>query len=497
MYICKKINFMKKLIHYSQKVVFLLFAILFIEGGNSANAQYPFNFSFFGDSLSTQTVMRSCDDSHFAVYYEDNGAGKVSLIDVVTGDAITIPLEDGVHINDMCILKDTVFLCGYRHVSTYKLGCIVAIGISDFYSSSATITYYQPSYWMDLNLKRIAGFEYTISGMTRTFAKLMVVVDYYYNCNGDNVPPGFGFWNCLSIDETASGICTTDVVMEVSYPFSTFSTGPSTVQTIMRFVDTKNHTEKFHDVVVTEDYVAFVGLDRDAGNSIALHVCSKGSNILKNISSTPIDFEYCYLYPLGSNNGNPFYRAYSIGGNKIAVVTQDEKNLTSNNIVIRVIDLTTKDMIISQELNCYSHPTLIDATYLPETQKMVLYFIGMLPSGYYGYIFCQADPFSSSSTYYQPGIAERVFELKYSSLDAMSGRNFVSSGGGFHLFVNASNVMSGLNCYDMDYFRLSKKASLSHTLVVNSYCSESPHVSIWQITVSPTTTTLSSRCVEY
>ena len=487
---------MKKLIHYSQKVVFLLFAILFIEGGNSANAQYPFNFSFFGDSLSTQTVMRSCDDSHFAVYYEDNGAGKVSLIDVVTGNAITIPLEDGVHINDMCILKDTVFLCGYRHVSTYKLGCIVAIGISDFYSSSATITYYQPSYWMDLNLKRIAGFEYTISGMTRTFAKLMVVADYYYNCNGDNVPDGVDFSTCTSTDHTASGICTTDVVMEVSYPFSTFSTGPSTVQTIMRFVDTKNHTEKFHDVVVTEDYVAFVGLDRDAGDSIALHVCSKGSNILKNISSTPIDFEYCYLYPLGSNNGNPFYRAYSIGGNMIAVVTQDEAGYPSNYIIIRTFDLTTKTMINSQELVCNSHPFLHDATYLPSTQKMVVHFCRNLSSGSFGCIFCQADPFTSSTSYYQPGVVERVFGYKYASLDALPGPYYVATCGGAHVLVDAGIVTSGLGCYDVDNILIKGLQNLSQTMNVGSYCQTSPHVSIWQVSVNPSSSPLTFFCID-
>ena len=86
MYICRKINIMKKLIHYSQKVVFLLFAILFIEGGNSANAQYPFDFSLFGDSGGTTpsiSVVRSYDNFHFVVYHEgDNGQGTVSLIDM-------------------------------------------------------------------------------------------------------------------------------------------------------------------------------------------------------------------------------------------------------------------------------------------------------------------------------------------------------------------------------------------------------------------------------
>ena len=105
---------MKRLLHIIQKVVLQLVVLVLTIAGGDLNAQspYPYDFSFAGIPVNTKTIVRSYDDQHAVVYYEENGLGYVSLVDVVTNSVITVPLESGTYINDMCIMNDSVFLCG-------------------------------------------------------------------------------------------------------------------------------------------------------------------------------------------------------------------------------------------------------------------------------------------------------------------------------------------------------------------------------------------------
>ena len=93
---------------------------------------------------------------------------------------------------------------------------------------------------------------------------------------------------------------------------------------------------------------------------------------------------------------------------------------------------------------------------------------------------------------------EKTLGHKFLSLDALPGPYYVSTFGNVHVLFDAGIVTSsGMSCYDVEDFLIKKMTNLSQTMIDGSYCQTAPHVSIWQITVSPTTTTLSSRCVEY
>ena len=104
------------------KRVTQLFVVLFLlVTGTEVKAQYPYDFSFGGIPYDSKTIVRSYDDQRVVVYYEDGGRGYVSLVNVITNNARTVPLDDGISMNDMYITDDSVFLCGNYNLWDYNL----------------------------------------------------------------------------------------------------------------------------------------------------------------------------------------------------------------------------------------------------------------------------------------------------------------------------------------------------------------------------------------
>ncbi|MBR3488471.1 MAG: hypothetical protein IKH33_04070 [Bacteroidales bacterium] len=453
---------MNKLLNNILKTVIQLIVLLFVATGSEANAQYPYNFSYAGLPLSTTSIVRHFDEQRAVVYYEEGGRGYVSLVNVVSNTTSTVPLDAGYLMNDMCIMNDSVFLCGQYINSTTHYGCIVTMNLNAFGSGSVLTTYFQPSYWVRMNLKRIKGFEYTYSsGLQR--AKFLLVADIEYACDGSEPFPLYYFSHKYTYPGDPS-MCTVNAVLEESYPF-TVTGSYGTTQKVLRVTSPYDHIEIIHDVVVTDNYVAFVGLQVDSLYKITLHICDKGINILSsNYSAVPpqlSDFDNYYVYPLGKNIGNPFYRACALGGDKIAIVTQDEMNTATNEITVRTIDLVTHTMTYSQELYCLSHPDLKDIAYIPDLQKLVLLQHSFFrPTSSYEDIFCLVDPLATSSSYSLPGITDNVYHYKHGSLDAMKHSYFISTGGKYGFVSDAGNFSTGNICYNMDSFNIKKIASI-------------------------------------
>ena len=118
--------------------------IVFVVIGVGAKAQYPYNFSFAGIPLDSKTIVRNYDDQRAVVYYEEGGRGYVSLVDVVVNHAITVPLDNDISMNDMCIVDDSVFLCGQELASNGSLGCIATMNLNNFYTGSVLVSYFEP-----------------------------------------------------------------------------------------------------------------------------------------------------------------------------------------------------------------------------------------------------------------------------------------------------------------------------------------------------------------
>lgn len=486
---------MKTIVH---KIATQLFVIILIAIGSEVKAQYPYNFSFAGIPYDSKTIVRSYDEQHAVVYYEDNIRGYVSLVDVVTSSVITVPLDDSVYMNDMCIFNDSVFLCGYDLSYNFFYGCIATMSLNNFYSGSVLVSYFHPSYWMDLNLKRIKGFKYTLSGIE--YVRFLLVGEHYYKCDGSSPFPlnmllANNIHEQYYTDNTDHSTCTVNAVFEVRYPFPNIYTPDN----ILRFINPTINPEVIHDVVVTDNYVAFVGVEEGSTNKITLHVCNKSSHVLyTNAPSVISDFDNYYTYSLGTTGGSPFYHACALDRDRIAIATQDETSSASTKITIRTFDLLTHTMTHAQDLQCNSAPQLKDIAYIPDLQKvMLLYHDYFRQTGSFCDVFCTVDPFNVSPSYTQSGMAEDVFHTKYGSLDAMKAAYFISTGGRFGFMSDAANYITTANCYNVEDYTIYKIDCINATPSYFNYDIYRPTPTNENSVITPDEGEAPSQCMDY
>ena len=497
---------MKKLFHTIQTIVpqLIVFALAF--GGSGANAQspYPYAYSYAGIPFNTKSIVRNYNDQHVVVYYEESGRGYVSLVNVVSNNVITVPLDEGYYINDMCIMNDSVFLCGkfyYFQPSIYYIGCIVTMNLNSFYSSSVMVTRFEPSYWIRMNIKRMKWFDYIFGSYNRKYAKFMVVCDIEYPCDGSEPFPLSSFHEEYGIPNNPS-MCLANAVMEVSYPFTPGSSVSYTKQRVLRPMNPNEHTEIIHDVVVTDHYVAYVGIEQGSSNAITLHVCNKSQNVLMNIYPSPpyppifCDFDNYYTFPLSSSNGNPFYRACALDGDKIAIATHNEISTSSNSITIRTFDLATHTMSNAQELQCIAQPDLKDIVYLPKLNKIVLLFYDYFrQTSSYCDIFCTVDPYNNTN-YTTSGITDKVFYLKFGSLDALTYNYFITTGGKYGFASDASLWGGGSPCYYMENYNVLALSVISAVPEYFDYDQYCPTATIDSINSIPVQVQAPVQCIE-
>lgn len=495
---------MKKLIYYLQEIVPLLLVIVFQTAGNSANAQLPFDFKYAGIFSGFNSIVQRYDDLRAVVYYEDNGLGYVSLVDIVSDQVYTVSLDSGIYMNDMCILRDTVFLCGRHFTATYgNVGSIVAISINEFYSSTVSPVYFEPSYWIHFNLKRIDGYEYTLSSSGNKYLKFLLVGDVDFSCDGSEPFPGVLSnveWSPRAYSSSGpDGRCTVNAVVEVSYPFS--YGGPSamtTSQVVMRAVNPDGHPEIIHDVVVTKNHVAFIGLEGVSSKAITLHICNKGDNVLRDFNPFVLsDFYNYFRYPLSYSSANPFYHACAMLEDRIAIVADGEKPSMPERMTIRAIDLNTQTMLVSQELVGVYIPQVKDVAHCPGTDSiLVLYTDKFIPTSFIRDMVCKVDLSSNHSYYYRPCIVDNMPPMLLNSIDAMSKNYFITTGGKYGMAIK-SGIMGGVgNCYDGTDYLLKGSDIISPSAYHFIYDQYLPVSHFWQVVVGPEQTNLMPICVE-
>lgn len=492
---------MNKLLNNILKPVIQVILLVLVAVGGGANAQYPYNYLYSGLPSYSTSIVRNFDAHRAVVYYEEGGMGFVSLVNVVTNTVCTVPLDTGYLMNDMFIMNDSVFLCGRYYYSTPNyVGCIATMNLNAFGSGLVHTTYFHPSYWIRMNLKRIKGFEYTnVSGEPR--AKLLLVTDIEYACNHSEPFPLSSFWNEYYVDSTSPSMCTENAVLEVSYPFTHLASSQPQTQKVLRIMNPTNHTEIIHDVVVTDNYVAFVGLQTGTSNQITLHICNKSTNMLKSFytANPPIlsDFDNYYTYSLGTSGGTPFYHACALDGDRIAIVTQDEMSTSSNGLIVRTFDLLTHTMINAQELQCYSHPDLKDVAYNPDLQKIIMLYSGTFRStGIYCDIFCLVDPYNMTATYHLPGITDNVFHNHYNSLDRMKAGYFISTGGKYGFVSDAGNWGVGRRCYYAEDYYINNLRVIGKSTDDYRYDEHLPYPAFDYVDTVGTIINIPSHCVD-
>lgn len=472
-----------------------LFVVFFLVVGTEVKAQYPYDFSYVGIPYDSKTIVRNYDDHYVVVYYEENERGYVSLVDVIGNDARTVPLDEGVSMNDMCIMDDSVFLCGNVSLSNGTYGCVVAMKLNNFYTSSVLVSYYEPSNWLNIDLKCIEGSTYTYG--VHTYKKFLFVGEISYPCDGSysfpaNMMNAGVLKNKYYTNEFDHSECTENIVLELGYPFPN---GYSN-NIVIRFVNTEEHSEVIHDVVETDNYVVFVGVVSGVYDSITLHICNKFPSILYTNASVISDFESYYTYSLGTTSGSPFYHACALDGDNIVIATQEEASSSSDKITIRTFDVSTHTMTHSQELQCSPSPELKDMVYILDSHKVVLLFHDYFrPTGYYSDVFCTADPYISTPSYTQPGMAEAIHNLKYGSLDAMGGTYFISTGGKHGIVSDVANYSSIAPCYNLWDYRIVEVTCMNSQNSYYHYDQYLPVPENWQTIVDTVVRAIPSVCI--
>lgn len=481
---------MKKVILNIQKTAAQLIVLIIVLFGGVVMGQYPYEYSFSGIPLNTKTIVRAYDQNRVVVYYEEGGRGYVSLVNVVSYDGFKVPLDVGFFMNDMCIMNDSVFLCGGESYLNTSYGSIVAMSLASFYTSTVQVTYYRPSYWMYMNFKRIKCFPY--SDGIHNFGKFLLVCDVDYPCDGTFPFPLNTFpYHDYYIDTNNHSTCTVNAVMEVTYPLSTI------FLQVLRVMPPIVHSEAIHDVVVTDNYVAFVGVETGSSDAITLHICNQGNNVLWSVYPNVHYFDDYYSYSLGTSGGNPFYHACALDGDRIAIVTQDETSLNSNIITVRTFDLASHTMINTQYLQCYSHPDLKDVTYIPELKRLVLLYSGYFRStGSYCDIFCTVDPYNVNPLYVLPGITDDVFHTKFGSLDAMNNRYFISTGGKYGFVSDVGSFIVGRNCYKAENYDIVNMRVVDATEHSFNYDQYRAIAAKWQTDEVPVHITIPPQCID-
>lgn len=420
-----------------KKTTFL--ALIFLCSIPLLHAQYPY-YSVHGNvgGAYSESIVRMYSHNEVVVYLRNpiNNNGALALVDILTGDKYSVDLDQDFIGYDMSITNDMVFLCGSRGSDTNHRGCIVYMQIPDFYSSIATVNYYEPSFWMKSVIKKIASYQDAAPGI-----KLACVGEFYYRYAQYSPFPGdVPYNNCQYhyYDTLTHPACTVNYAMAMTIP----SPGYYIQTRLFRMINPFEHPdERLHDVVVTNNYVAFIGFDYGNPRSITLHACPKTNNS----SQTPISQNFAsdafgnYTSYVLNNGGSPLYIATALRGDSIAIATTSESaSGTHDDIWLRTFELNSMQMTHAQRIPNENSTKLKDMAYLLDTCKVEILYNGSQANYNYVDLFCSVNPYNTATTYTAP-LKTLNNEEYYTSIDMLKGEYFVSTGGDFGIVECASH----------------------------------------------------------
>lgn len=411
----------------------LIFSLLFLCTPCMLQAQYPYLFAHGGGTTSSRSIVRMYDGALAVAYYENSTNGVLALVNIHTGHKIEVELDQGITCYDMSITNDTVFLCGQHVVPPSNIyGCIVILPISEFYSSTANITYFEPSYWMQSILTNIVSYTDGYNGI-----RLACIGFYYYNCDG-SLPFPSGLSNSYVINGPFT-TCVENFALALTAP----PLGGSNSAKVMRFINPTEHPDEvLQDVVATDNYVVFVGVDSETPHSIIIHVCPKTNNI----SITPITktvladpFGSYTKFILNDNYGSPQYKVVALNEDSIAIAaTHEDYTGSQYDIHIRTIELNTMTMTHSQTIPNNNYSKFKDMTYMPDNGKLELLYNHNHSE--YGHIdmFCRIDPYRTFFPYNTPA-KSLVNDEEYQSIHKMKYGYFIATGGDYGVVGNSNS----------------------------------------------------------
>ena len=460
----------------------------------TVQAQYPYYSAHgIGSGAYMESIVRMYNVNEVVVYLRNpyNNTGSLALVDIFTGDKYSVDLDQRFIGYDMSITNDTVFLCGSIGNDTNHRGCIVYMNINDLYSSTATVTYYEPSYWMKSVIKKIASYKDAASGI-----KLACVGEFYYRCAQYSPFPGdVPNNNCQYhyYDPITHPTCTVNFAMAMTIP----SPGFYIQSRLFRMINPFEHpNERLHDVVVTDNYVAFVGFDYGSPRSITLHACPKTNNS----TQTPISMAFAgdafgnYMSYTLNNGGAPSYIATALRGDSIIIAaTAENASGTNDNIWLRTFELNSMQMTHAQCIPNEDGTKLKDMAYLLDSFNVELLYNGSHDDYNYVDFFCRVNPYNTATTYIAP-MKTLDNEEFYTSIDMLKGEYFVSTGGDFGIVERSSLQKS--QCPKKLKIDIDKTNVLPGTLLQFDYDQSYPHPGVTTVVESPQHSLIQVDCLK-
>ena len=384
----------------------------------------------------------------------------ISVVDN-SGNINSIDMDAGYQVYDMEIVDDYLIMCGRYNAAKAFIGSVY---IPDIFTSSATVNYHV--WGSDVSVfRKMAAFKDQNSDI-----KVVAVGNISYTALDPPVLPNISLCpNCYSPCPSPY-VCGLNFIIETTNPQNY---PPGNLNFAFKLTsDNMGSPDFIDDVVVTDNYVVFIGEGYVSGSScITIHPCSK-TNILP-------DFDNYYYYPT-TDEGITGYMGCHMKKDTIAIASCGNylaPGWSEFDTRIRVIDANSKVMTSSQafDMNGYKSDP-IDLVYVPGKYTLVLLEDIVYPafSGVNNYSFIHLNPYQSFQNnpgtmplnpplpwllpYTAKGFYESTRSLPFGSMDRTASYNAIVATGGDYWFVKTIPIITnGHNCYNpvsVDVYKL-------------------------------------------
>ncbi|MBP5540762.1 MAG: hypothetical protein J6X88_03845 [Bacteroidales bacterium] len=445
-------------------VLLALFAML---PGYHAQAQLPYNFvysSYRAQSLSVPSIVRAYKPNSAVVYYDGrhspdlNNKGIIALVKT-DGTCCDLPLDD-IRIDDMRILNDTLYLCGmeWTNPPNYFIG---KIDLTTMVSGNNNNLYYRrilQSIDQDMQMKFVVYSDYLNN------TRLVALGTYRYFSHGPNPPAPYPLCPIAPYPpmytytlpyEYFPGwtVCQEDFVLECVNPMTATSLD-------IKLVNSASKNEHMSDIVVTDNYVAFVGniFNGDVFDTVTIHRCKKD-----NVLST---FDNYYYFIPPSVEGTIEYSACALDEDNIALVTTAviDPVIDDFELRVRTVKLSTMTMPTAQRLPVEGKPIQIAQAYLYQVNKTMVHLSDFrFPPGqqYHNYTFVEFLPYKGTA-YHTTAFYEKYINKTYESMDVMQDSCLISTGGNYGFIKDIKHEDATSNCYYYEdvYIRLTNTRTI-------------------------------------
>ena len=342
------------------------------------------------------------------VYHKPDGSQYLALINT-SGVVKTVKIDSTYRVRDMRVAGSEVYMCG----SCPTGGFLAHFPLGGFSSAPSQITYVTIDPGHSDRLERMAAYK--VGGME----KVVAVGQHEYDT--------------FSMQYPCSGpyLCGHSIVVEADFQ-------QGTLLGLLMKADT-GHTERFCDVIATDNYVAVVG--EWTYDTLSIHRCDR-----YNVLGT---FDNYHYYPVGASEGLSPYWGCAMKGDTIAVASMasSDPQLQTFETRLRVFDLATMTMTQAQVTALPEKGAPGELLYMPEYNTLLMAHEYLTTSGtqiqtVYWLPYATA-PYQARS------MAQALPEMGAGCLDRLSRDYYVTLGTDRWVMKYLPSDQIPNSCYDM------------------------------------------------